>query len=60
MPQFRPQAVSTPSQAERANAFILIEVLVAMSLIASRWMALGMAGNLSILILPKEGFYLML
>jgi len=38
----------------------LIEVLVAMSLIASRWMALGMAGNLSILILPKEGFYLML
>ena len=60
MPPFLPQSVSTPSQAERANAFILIEVLVAMSLITSGWMALEMAGNLSILILSKEGFYLML
>lgn len=35
MPQFLPQAVSSPSQAERANGFILLKILVAMSFITS-------------------------
>lgn len=41
MAQFIPQSVSTPSSSEQANGFILLEVLVAMSLVTSSWVVLG-------------------
>jgi Tfp pilus assembly protein PilV len=41
MTQFILQSVSTTSSSEQASGFILLEVLVAMSLVASSWMTLG-------------------
>ena len=41
MPQWIHQAASTPGLTGQANGFILLEVLVAMSLVATSWMALG-------------------
>jgi len=41
MAQFTPQSVPTPSSSEQAKGFILLEVLVAMSLVTSSWIALG-------------------
>jgi type II secretory pathway pseudopilin PulG len=41
MAQFIPQSPHTPGLLEHANGFILLEVLVTMSLVASSWMTLG-------------------
>jgi Tfp pilus assembly protein PilV len=41
MTQFTLQSALTPNSSEQADGFILLEVLVAMSLVTSSWMALG-------------------
>jgi hypothetical protein len=41
MAQLILQSAPTPGSSKQANGFILLEVLVAMSLVASSWMALG-------------------